>query len=162
MAILFLGLRWLRWLIFDALYLCRIRLSPLTAPCLAVSSALSFLSFPFTLFFMTCSALFAWSVLSLPRVSLLGIFLWCSSFSVALRLSLCLRAMRAYLARTSSLASRPCVLALSLYLLVRSLRTLLVSFFAMSFLVLTCPPPLLLLLVLLPPLLLLLRRGLIV
>ena len=95
MAILFLGLRWLRWLIFssffDALCLCPIRLSLLTAPYLAVSSALSFLSFPLTLFFMTCFALFAWSVLSLPLVSLLGIFLWCSSFSVALLLSLWLR-----------------------------------------------------------------------
>ena len=52
------------------LYLYPIRLSPLTTPCLAVSSALSFLSFPLTLFFMTCSTLFAWSVLSLPLVVL--------------------------------------------------------------------------------------------
>ena len=69
---------------------------------LTVSSALSFLSFPLTLFFMTCSDLFAWSVLSLPLVSLHGIFLGCSSFSVSLRLSLWLRLLCVLLPRRCS------------------------------------------------------------
>ena len=74
------------------------------------------------------------------------------------------RALRSYLARTSSLSPFPrTLLSLLVLLLVLSLRTLLVSFCAMSFLVLTHPPPLLLLLLALLPLLLhLLRRGLIV
>ena len=250
MAILFLGLRWLRWLIFDALYLCRIQ---------SIASYRSMLSGVFRFIFPELSSHFVlhdllrsfrlerplsssrvppWDLLvvlqflrgppfePLSSASLRALaqkVLYLVSLATARRvgepqavsrevsfsgsdaylsylpefraktesavnqlprsfcvrslkdfvgdlpdeLLLCpVRALRAYLARTSSLASRPCVLALSLYLLVlllvRSLRTLLVSFFAMSFLVLTCPPPLLLLLVLLPPLLLLLRRGLIV
>ena len=55
-----------------------------------------------TLFFMTCSALFAWSVLSLPLVSLLGIFWWCSSFFVALCLSHWTRLLCGFLLRRFS------------------------------------------------------------
>ena len=43
---------------------------------------------PLTLFFTTCSVLIALSILFLPLESLLGIFWWCSGFSVAPLLSL--------------------------------------------------------------------------
>ena len=73
------------------------------------------------------------------------------------------RALCSYLARTSSLVSRPRTLFVSPCSPSRSLSKNALSFFGMSSLVLTRPPPLLLLLLaLLPPLLRLLRCVLIV